>query len=97
MSDFPKYFIWGVSSASYQIEGAIAIDGRKASVWDEFCRRPYAVKNGDCADVGPDHYHHCRSSQRPFIAPYLNQSGEAVKGNGFRLQKPIPAMSRISF
>jgi len=60
MSDFPKYFIWGVSSASYQIEGAIAIDGRKVSVWDEFCQKPYAVKNGDCADIGPDHYHRWR-------------------------------------
>jgi len=60
MIKFPKDFAWGVAAASYQIEGAALTDGRKPSVWDTFCRKPGAVKNGDCGNVGPDHYHHWR-------------------------------------
>jgi beta-glucosidase len=33
---FPKNFLWGVATSSYQIEGAAKEDGRKPSVWDTF-------------------------------------------------------------
>src|SRR5690606_39838814 len=39
---FGPDFTWGVSTASYQIEGAVAEDGRVPSVWDTFCARPGA-------------------------------------------------------
>lgn len=55
--DFPENFTWGVAAASYQIEGAVKEGGRTASVWDEFCRTTGKIKNGDCGDIGPDHYH----------------------------------------
>jgi beta-glucosidase/6-phospho-beta-glucosidase/beta-galactosidase len=29
-------FLWGVATASYQIEGAVAEDGRTASIWDTY-------------------------------------------------------------
>jgi beta-glucosidase len=48
--------VWGAATASYQIEGATTVDGRVESIWDEFCRRPGAVANGDTGEPGADHY-----------------------------------------
>ena len=50
-------FVWGVSTSSYQIEGAAREDGRGASVWDGFCRQPGRIANGDTGDDACDHYH----------------------------------------
>ncbi len=55
--DFPPGFLWGTATASYQIEGAAAVDGRLPSIWDTFCRTPGAVWNGDTGDIACDHYH----------------------------------------
>jgi beta-glucosidase len=57
---FPVGFRFGVAMAAYQIEGAVDEDGRGASIWDVFCRRPGAVAGGDTADVACDHYHRWR-------------------------------------
>lgn len=54
---FPKTFAWGTATASYQVEGAAAEDGRGPSVWDVFSRRPGAVFEGHTGDVACDHYH----------------------------------------
>jgi beta-glucosidase len=54
---FPTGFVWGAATASYQIEGATTVDGRVDSIWDEFCRRPGAVVNGDTGEPAADHYH----------------------------------------
>lgn len=53
---FPTGFVWGAATASYQIEGATAVNGRVDSIWDEFCRRPGAVVNGDTGEPAADHY-----------------------------------------
>jgi beta-glucosidase len=50
-------FVWGVSTSSYQIEGAVFEGGRGEGIWDEFCRRPGTTKNGENGDVACDHYH----------------------------------------
>jgi beta-glucosidase len=58
--DFPRFppgFTWGVATAAYQIEGAVAEDGRTDSVWDVFCRQPGAIRDGHTGDVADDHYH----------------------------------------
>ncbi|MFG2698281.1 GH1 family beta-glucosidase [Kitasatospora sp. NPDC048407] len=55
--DLPAGFRWGASTAAYQIEGAVDEDGRGPSVWDTFCERPGAVKNGDSGRTACDHYH----------------------------------------
>jgi len=63
MRDVPHFgadFIWGVSTASYQIEGAVDEDGRGRSIWDEFSHTPGRVRGGDTGDVACDHYHRYR-------------------------------------
>jgi beta-glucosidase len=50
-------FIWGVSTSSFQIEGAAAEDGRGPSVWDTYCQKG-AIANHDTGAVACDHYHH---------------------------------------
>lgn len=57
MPQFPAGFTWGVATAAYQIEGAVAEDGRGVSVWDTFSRTPGKVRDGDTGDVAADHYH----------------------------------------
>jgi beta-glucosidase len=57
MPRFPAGFAWGVATAAYQIEGAVAEDGRGDSVWDTFCRQPGAIRDGHTGDVAADHYH----------------------------------------
>ncbi|UJF32436.1 GH1 family beta-glucosidase [Paenibacillus hexagrammi] len=54
---FPKDFIWGAATASYQVEGAYNEDGRGMSIWDTFSRTPGKVWNGDNGDVACDSYH----------------------------------------
>ncbi|GGM43516.1 GH1 family beta-glucosidase [Microbacterium saperdae] len=54
---FPEGFTFGSATASYQIEGAAAEDGRTPSIWDTFSRTPGKVWNGDTGDVACDHYH----------------------------------------
>jgi len=55
-----RRFIWGVSTSSYQIEGAADQDGRGPSIWDSYCRQAGRVANGDSGDVACDHYHRYR-------------------------------------
>lgn len=52
-------FIWGVSTSSFQIEGATREDGRGLSIWDTYCRSG-AIRNHDTGDVACDHYHRYR-------------------------------------
>ncbi|GAA0280452.1 GH1 family beta-glucosidase [Cryptosporangium japonicum] len=54
---FPPGFVWGVATASYQIEGAVTEDGRGPSVWDTFSHTPGKTHDGDTGDVADDHYH----------------------------------------
>ena len=55
--EFPKGFIWGAATASYQVEGAATEDGRTPSVWDTFSRRPGAIAMDHHGDRSTDHYH----------------------------------------
>lgn len=57
---FPRDFIWGAASASYQIEGAVREDGRGETVWDRFAHTPGKIKNKDTGDTACDHYHRYR-------------------------------------
>ncbi len=54
---FPRNFIWGVSAAAPQIEGASFRYGKGESIWDRFATRRGKVLNGDRLDPACDHYH----------------------------------------
>ncbi|HWC23777.1 MAG TPA: GH1 family beta-glucosidase [Flexivirga sp.] len=54
---FPADFIFGAATASYQIEGAVAEDGRTPSIWDTYSHTPGKVQQGQNGDVACDHYH----------------------------------------
>jgi len=55
---FPEGFVWGASTAAYQVEGAWNEDGKGPSVWDVFCRQEGAIYRGHTGEVACDHYHH---------------------------------------
>ena len=54
---FPPSFWWGAATAAYQVEGAVAEDGRVPSIWDTFAATPGRIDNGDTAERATDHYH----------------------------------------
>lgn len=57
MTQFPKDFIWGSATSSYQIEGAAFEDGKGLSIWDAFSHTQGRTDNGDHGDIACDHYH----------------------------------------
>ena len=57
ITSLPTTFRWGVATSAYQIEGAVAEDGRTPSIWDTFCRVPGAIDNGHTGELACDHYH----------------------------------------
>ncbi|MGB9447722.1 MAG: GH1 family beta-glucosidase [Candidatus Acidiferrum sp.] len=78
---FPKEFIWGVATASYQIEGAWNEDGKGESFWDRFSHTVGKVKGADTGDVACDSYH--RYKEDIALAKKLN-----VKSYRFSISWP---------
>ena len=54
---FPKNFLWGAATASYQIEGGAYKDGKGKSIWDTFAHTEGKIKNNENGDIATDHYH----------------------------------------
>ncbi|KAF5180341.1 Beta-glucosidase [Thalictrum thalictroides] len=54
--DFPSNFVFGAGSSAYQIEGAVAEDGRTPSIWDKFTHDGY-MPDHSTADIASDGYH----------------------------------------
>ncbi|WP_330460767.1 GH1 family beta-glucosidase [Streptomyces sp. NBC_00820] len=57
LAALPHDFLWGTATSAYQIEGAVAEDGRSPSIWDTFSHTPGRIDNDDHGDVACDHYH----------------------------------------
>jgi len=55
--NFPKDFIWGTATSSYQIEGETPEAGRGECIWGHFARTPGKVINGETGQVACDHYY----------------------------------------
>jgi beta-glucosidase len=70
-ADFPEGFLWGMATASYQIEGAWREDGKGESIWDRFSHTIGKVKGGNTGDVACDSYH--RYKEDIAIMRQLNQ------------------------
>ncbi|MFI6144048.1 GH1 family beta-glucosidase [Streptomyces sp. NPDC051109] len=60
LAALPREFAWGTATSAYQIEGAVAEDGRAPSIWDTFSHTPGAVDGGHTGDTACDHYHRWR-------------------------------------
>jgi beta-glucosidase len=54
---FPKGFLWGAATSSFQIEGSPLADGAVESDWYRWTKTPGKIANGDTADLACDHYH----------------------------------------
>jgi beta-glucosidase len=80
---FPSDFVWGCASASYQIEGAVAEDGRGQTNWDVFSHTAGKVANGDTGDVACDSYHR------------YAEDAQLLKNLGARAYRMSIAWSRI--
>lgn len=55
---FPKGFVWGTATSSYQIEGAVDADGRGPSIWDTFSHTAGKIADHSNGDRANEHYHH---------------------------------------
>ncbi|KAK9051827.1 hypothetical protein SSX86_028455 [Deinandra increscens subsp. villosa] len=56
-SAFPRNFLFGSASSSYQYEGAYLADGKGLSNWDMFSHKPGNIADGSNGDTAVDHYH----------------------------------------
>ncbi len=54
---FPKDFLWGTATSSFQVEGAWNADGKGESIWDRAAHTPGRIHDGTNADVACDQYH----------------------------------------
>ncbi|KAF9606161.1 hypothetical protein IFM89_023254 [Coptis chinensis] len=54
--DFPSNFVFGAGTSAYQIEGAVAEDGRTPSIWDVYTHKGYMPDKSN-ADIACDGYH----------------------------------------
>src|SRR5215470_5428073 len=53
---FPKGFVWGTATSSYQIEGAVNEDGRGPSIWDTFSHTAGKIADNSNGDRANEHY-----------------------------------------
>jgi beta-glucosidase len=81
---FPDNFIWGIATASYQVEGAWNEDGKGESNWDRFSHTVGKVKGAATGDVACDQYH--RYKDDIAILKRLNQKSYRFSASWARVQ-----------
>ncbi|KAL5156787.1 Cyanogenic beta-glucosidase [Glycine soja] len=70
-TSFPKGFIFGAGSASYQYEGGANEGGKGPSIWDTFTHKyPDKIVDRSNGDVANDQYHHYKEDVG--IMKYMN-------------------------
>jgi beta-glucosidase len=99
---FPDGFLWGMATASYQVEGAWNEDGKGESIWDRFTHSVGKIKGGATGDVACDQYHLYR--QDIALLKRLNQKSYRfsvswpriqTNGTGAPNQKGLDHYSRL--
>ena len=81
---FPKDFMWGAATASYQIEGAAKEDGRGASIWDVFSHTEGKIKSMENCQILDPAYN--------WIQYFLSTSASTIISFS-----SIPPLARITF
>ena len=106
MTTFPKGFLWGAATSSYQIEGAAQTDGRGPSIWDTFCKVEGKVANGDNGDVANDHYNRypediaimkelgLRAYRFSFAWPRMFPQGDGARTTGVFIHPGVVAVNK---
>ncbi|KAK2382126.1 beta-glucosidase [Trifolium repens] len=69
-NSFPKDFIFGTASSSYQYEGAAYEGGRGQSIWDNYTHNSDIILDRSNGDVAVDQYH--RYKDDVAIMKYMN-------------------------
>jgi len=54
---FPDGLLWGMATASYQVEGAWKEDGKGESIWDRWTHTVGRIRGARTGDVACDHDH----------------------------------------
>jgi beta-glucosidase len=83
-ASFPKDFLWGMATASYQIEGAWDEDGKGESIWDRYTHTVGKIKGAATGDVACDSYHRYREDIA--ILKRLNQKSGRFSISWARIQ-----------
>ena len=81
---FPKDFLWGMATASYQIEGAWDEDGKGESIWDRYTHTVGKIKGAATGDIACDSYHRYREDIA--ILKRLNQKSGRFSISWARIQ-----------
>ena len=81
---FPKDFLWGMATASYQIEGAWKEDGKGESIWDRYTHQVGKIKGAATGDVACDSYRRFRDDIA--ILKQLNQKSGRFSISWARIQ-----------
>lgn len=83
---FPKGFLWGASSAAWQVEGATNEDGRTPSIIDlnSQTKKPFADNS-----IASDHYHHFKED-----VALMKECGFTSYRFGISWSRIIPAPDR---
>ncbi|HET9869623.1 MAG TPA: GH1 family beta-glucosidase [bacterium] len=87
---FPKDFLWGAATSSFQIEGSPLADGAAESNWYRWTKTPDRIADGSDADLACDHY-------RRYASDVELMQGLGLKGYRFSLSWPRLVPARGAF